>query len=154
MSIRRVGKATTPASGSVSSAKSRNIEGIKGEIFARHLADVAGIHEVEGVEEVAATAQIGAVGDREPTSHQRREQLLQTGELLDSLAAMGRDITSSSKSGSLGNVQLRSHLRKTRDSALRTLSDTPTTGLERDLLHRTTVLATVELAKSERGDYN
>ncbi|MBF0146500.1 MAG: hypothetical protein HQL84_10325 [Magnetococcales bacterium] len=153
MSIRRVGKAETPASGSVSSAKSRGIDGIKGEIFARHLADVAGPQETEAVETVNAVGQVTAVGDREPTSHQRREQLLQTGELLDSLAALGRDMEATGKGDSMANFQLRSHLRKTRDIALRTLSDSPTTGLERDLLHRTTVLATVELAKSDRGDY-
>ncbi|MBF0110236.1 MAG: hypothetical protein HQL76_13785 [Magnetococcales bacterium] len=154
MSIRRVGKTDSPASGSISSAKSRGIDGIKGEIFARHLADVAGAQETEAVETVTAIGPVAATGDREPTSHQRREQLLQTGELLDSLAALGRDLEGTGgRNDSLANMQLRTHLRKTRDNALRTLSATPTSGLERDLLHRTTVLATVELAKSDRGDY-
>ncbi|HIJ85154.1 MAG: hypothetical protein HW380_437 [Magnetococcales bacterium] len=153
MSIRRVGKASTPASGPVSSVRNRSVDGVAGEIFARHLADVAGTQEMEAPEAVAAAGQVAPVGDREPTSHQRREQLLQTGELLDSLAALGRDMEASAKSNTTENIQLRSHLRKTRDMALRTLSDSPTVGLERDLLHRTAVLATVELAKSERGDY-
>lgn len=153
MSVRRVGKADSPISGPVSSAKNRGVDGASGEIFARHLAEVAGSQGVEGVDSVAATEQVAGVGDREPTSHQRREQLLQTGELLDSLAALGKDLDGPGRSGSMEDTQLRSRLRKTRDIALRTLSDSPASGLERDLLHRTTVLATVELAKSERGDY-
>ncbi|MBF0139042.1 MAG: hypothetical protein HQL74_02055 [Magnetococcales bacterium] len=150
MSIRRVGKADSPAAGSISSAKSRSVDSVSGEIFARHLADIAAVREPEAVDAVTATELVTAVSDREPTPHQRREQLLQTGELLDSLAALGRDIAAVGKNSSM---ELRSHLQKTRDLALRTLSDSPTTGLERDLLHRTTVLATVELAKSDRGDY-
>lgn len=146
MSIRRVGKADSP----VSSAKSRSVDGVSGEIFARHLADIAAVQEPETVDAIAAAELVTAVGDREPTPHQRREQLLQTGELLDSLAALGRDIAAIGKNSSM---ELRSQLQKTRDLALRTLSDSPSSGLERDLLHRTTVLATVELAKSDRGDY-
>ncbi|MBF0423445.1 MAG: hypothetical protein HQL73_10680 [Magnetococcales bacterium] len=153
MSIRRVGKGSTPAAGPVSSARSRSVDSVTGEIFARHLADIAAVQGSDLVDAVTATEQMGAVADREPTSHQRREQLLQTGELLDSLAALGRDIGTVGPNSSLETLQLRSHLQKTRDMALRTLSDSPATGLERDLLHRTTVLATVELAKSDRGDY-
>lgn len=153
MSIRRVGKANRSAIGTVAPGKSRHVEGMPGEDFARRLAEVSGSASSGAVEKTTEAAAVAAVGEREASHHQRDEQLSQTGEILDTLEALGRDLGTSL--GSMGGAKelTQKKLRETRDLALRTLSDTPARGEERDLLYRTAVLATVELAKSERGDY-
>ncbi len=151
MSIRRVDKAGKAITQSISGKKGQVGKTAGGEEFAQRLAELAGNLEMEEVSQVRETQRVTGVS-REPSSHHRRQQLQQTGEILDSLEALGRDLErGSGPGGDPGGA--RQQLQESRDQALRALSDLPGKGEERDLLHRTAVLATVELAKSERGDY-
>ncbi len=153
MSIRRVGKADKTALRPVSTGKGKAAKVEGGENFAQQLAQVAGAQVTEAVEGVVGANAVTGVASHGATSHQRREQMAQTGQLLDSLEALGHDLDPENMLKD-GNEDLtRQRLKETRDQALRTLSDTPAHSEERDLLHRTALLATVELAKSERGDY-
>ena len=152
MSIRRVGKADKTIIRPVSTdkVKSKGVE--TGENFAQQLAQVAGAQSADSVEELSAAGRVGGVSGKGPSQHQRREQMEQTDELLESLEVLGKDLDPTLINE--GNEDLaRQKLKETRDQALRSLSDTPAHSEERDLLHRTALLATVELAKSERGDY-
>ena len=127
------------------------------KVFAQQLAaqqrvEVAGIMESEAVAPVMSVPFDPGASSSEGSRHQKREQLEKTDKLIDSLAALGRDLTQSViASGSAEMV--RERLREARDHALRTLSSAQERGEERELLHRTAVLATVELAKTDRGDY-
>ncbi|MBF0620400.1 MAG: hypothetical protein HQL54_00590 [Magnetococcales bacterium] len=143
MTIRRVDKTTT---GAVSNKKSRETEA-SGENFAQLLEGVAAMRGGNPVDAVGSVTPVGDEGG------QKRQQLDRAGELLDSLEEIGRELTA--RPGERES-EMRSRLRQTRDEALRTLNDSATTsrGEERELLHRTAVMATVELAKSDRGDYN
>ncbi|MEO5362639.1 MAG: hypothetical protein H7838_03320 [Magnetococcus sp. DMHC-8] len=152
MTIRRVDKGDKAVARPAVTGKNTVTGSVAGEIFARQLAEVSGAKEPEAVA-VIQTVQFepGASGS-EGGRHQRREQLDKTDELLDSLSALGHDLVQSSiGAGSLDAA--RERLRETRDHALRTLSSVAEKGEERELLHRTAVLATVELAKTDRGDY-
>lgn len=151
MSIRRLDKAGRAVTQSISGKKSQVGKVAGGEDFARKLAELSGVAEAEEVAPVAGVGEIAPVS-RDANTHQRRQQLQQAGELLDSLEALERDM-SQDRTTLADSGQARKRLLETRDQALRTLSDGPEKGDERDLLHRTAVLATVELAKSERGDY-
>ena len=152
MSIRRVGKADKAIIRPVSTDKVRSKGVETGEDFAQQLAQVAGIQGADSVEELSATKRVNGISDKGPSNHQRKEQMEQTGELLETLEVLGKDLDPALINE--GNEDLaRQRLKETRDQALRSLSDTPAHSEERDLLHRTALLATVELAKSERGDY-
>lgn len=141
MSIRRVGKSGLPAT---PTGKTSRTQAAGGATFAQHLESMAGIQARQPVLGVDA---VDAVSRDDTPPHQAREQLDQAEALLDSLEALEKELAAGQ-----GKIN-RERLRQTRDEALRTLSNSPGSGRERDLLHRTTVLATVELAKSDRGDY-
>jgi hypothetical protein len=151
MSIRRVGKAGKTTLSPVSTGKSAASKVAAGENFAQQLAEVAGPGGPEAVEEVSAVKVVNRVTSG--SQHQRQEQMEQTGELLESLEALGEELDPSNLIKDGNDDLARQKLKETRDQALRTLSDIPANSEERDLLHRTALLATVELAKSERGDY-
>ena len=153
MSIRRVGKADKTITKPVSTGKNKTAAVGTGENFAHQLAQVAGVRSPETIEEVAAPQVVTGVSSKGPSPHQRREQMEQTDELLDTLEALGQDLDPTLLSEDGNDELARQRLKETRDQALRTLSDTPVHSEERELLHRTALLATVELAKSERGDY-
>ncbi|MBF0341395.1 MAG: hypothetical protein HQL95_10605 [Magnetococcales bacterium] len=146
MTIRRLEKIDKTASSAVSKAKAAT-QGVDGANFSRSLAAAAGIQETIPL---LATLSVSSNSERAPTPYQRREQLEQMGELLDTLEALGRDLLSESLSEP---DETRKRLKETRDQALHSLSNAPESGSERELLHRTAVLATVELAKTDRGDY-
>ena len=150
MTIRRVDKRDKIAVQPSTAAKSRAVDLGNGEDFARQLAELSSIRESVGINPVQSVSDHTS-GGKDPTPYQRRAQLEQTDELLDSLEALGRDLGENDLTESPEIV--RERLLKTRDQALRTLSDVPERGKERELLHRTAVLATVELAKTDRGDY-
>jgi hypothetical protein len=145
MTIRQLDKTGKAMAQAAIATKNRSA-GQVGENFARYLDSLAGLH---GNEALATETNTTLTLD-EPSLHQRHEQLRYAGDLLDSLEALERDMNQQSAAG---GEAARERLRESRDHALRTLSDSPNRGVERDLLHRTTVLATVELAKSDRGDY-
>ncbi|MBF0162157.1 MAG: hypothetical protein HQL88_07700 [Magnetococcales bacterium] len=152
MTIRRLDKSDKATARSVVASNNRVSGSVAGEVFSRQLAEISGAKEPEAVAVIQSVqfdpGATGAEGGR----HQRREQLEKTDELLDSLAALGHDLVQSAIG--TGNLDMaRERLRETRDHALRTLSSVPEKGEERELLHRTAVLATVELAKTDRGDY-
>jgi hypothetical protein len=153
MSIRRVGKADKTTTRPVSTGNNKAAGIGKGEDFSHQLAQVAGVHIPEAVEGVAATRVVNSVSSQGSSPHQRREQMEQAGELLDSLEALGQDLDPADLIKDGNDDLARQRLKETRDQALRTLSDAPAHSEERELLHRTALLATVELAKSERGDY-
>jgi hypothetical protein len=152
MSIRRVGKTDKTALRPVSTGKGKAAKVGTGADFAQQLAKIAGVNAPEAVEEVARTEVISEVANQ-GSNHQRREQMEQAGELLDSLESLSQDLDPAILIKDGNDDLARQKLKETRDQALRTLSDTPAHSEERDLLHRTALLATVELAKSERGDY-
>ncbi|MEO5366524.1 MAG: hypothetical protein H7831_09255 [Magnetococcus sp. WYHC-3] len=148
MTIRRIDKGHPLAGGAAARRTAPAAGG--GENFAHMLDSVAGVGASEEVSAPPTVESVGAVGD-EPGRRERRVQRARTGELLDTLEDLERDLV-----GPLARETdegVRQRLRETRDNALRTLSETPRKGEERELLHRTAVLATVELAKSDRGDY-
>ncbi|MGN7613550.1 hypothetical protein ACQZV8_15865 [Magnetococcales bacterium HHB-1] len=145
MPIRRLDKSSGSAS-TAKTGKGRQTSGPGGEKFAHYLDNVAAPQASNPLTALTGTAPIGG---SEASLHQKREQLEQTDDLLGSLEDLGDNLKQGHESG-----ENREQLRETRDQALRTLSSTPNKGEERDLLHRTAVLATVELAKSDRGDYN
>ncbi|OSM04302.1 flagellar assembly protein FliX [Magnetofaba australis] len=121
-----------------------------GANFASTLDAVAGLPPVDAAERIHATEAVGevdAVSDQE-----RRRQLRDADDLLDSLEGLEKGLAEGGRGD--GGDSARARLIETRDQALRTLSDSPRVGEERDLLNRTAVLAAVELAKSDRGDYN
>ena len=152
MTIRRVDKSDKSVARSAVASKNMSTGSVAGEIFARQLAEVSGAKEPEAVAVIQTVQFDPATSGSEPGRYQRREQLKKADELLDSLAALGHDLVQSAiGSGNLDAA--RERLRETRDHALRTLSSVPEKGEERELLHRTAVLATVELAKTDRGDY-
>lgn len=152
MTIRRVDKSDKTVARSSVSSHNLATGPVSGEIFARQLAEVSGAKEPEAVSVIQSVQFDPGAHSSEPGRHQRREQLDKADALLDSLAALGHDLVQSAiGAGSLEAA--RERLRETRDHALRTLSSVPEKGEERDLLHRTAVLATVELAKTDRGDY-
>jgi hypothetical protein len=152
MTIRRINKAGKTNLRPVSTGNNATAKVGAGEDFAQQLAHVAGANGVETVEGVAP---IKTVNDA--TSHgsknERREQMEQTGELLETLEVLGENLDPSILIKDGNDDLARQRLKETRDQALRTLSGTPAHSEERELLHRTALLATVELAKSERGDY-
>jgi hypothetical protein len=143
MSIRRVEKTGIS---SAPAGKIRRTGSASEATFSQHLEALAALRNVHALDGIQ---QIDALDPDEAPFHQRREQLERTGELLDSLEALEKELVSGGRGGA-------SHqrLRTSRDEALRTLSNSPPQGAERDLLHRTAVLATVELAKTDRGDYH
>ncbi|MEO5340140.1 MAG: hypothetical protein H7837_06435 [Magnetococcus sp. MYC-9] len=152
MTIRRVDKSDKTAARAGLTGKNPAVGSVGGEIFARQLAEVSGAKGADAVAVVQTVQFDPGAGNAEAGRHQRREQLDKADELLDSLEALGHDLVQSAiGAGSLDVA--RERLRETRDHALRTLSHVPEKGEERDLLHRTAVLATVELAKTDRGDY-
>ena len=127
------------------------------EIFARQLAaqqrvDVAGTSDTEEVAPIQGVPFDPGASTQDAGRYYRREQMERTEILLETLSALGRDIAQS-VAGEESAETMRGKLREARDHALRTLSGFPERGEERELLHRTTVLATVELAKTDRGDY-
>ncbi|NGZ28964.1 MAG: hypothetical protein G8345_19005 [Magnetococcales bacterium] len=136
MTVRRVDNRPT-----ITTGKSRRVQDAGGENFASYMSHISGVDSLDAVDVVD---NVPSATD-EPSKRHRREQLEQTKELLDSLEALEQDLT---------GVESRQRLRESRDQALRTLSESPRQGEERDLLQRTALLATVELAKSERGDYS
>ncbi|MBF0625449.1 MAG: hypothetical protein HQL82_11665 [Magnetococcales bacterium] len=149
MTIRRLdqaGKTYAPV-GKAKAGKAG--DGAGGEIFTRVMDSLAGVGETAAAQ---ALNGVGGVGD-EPSPRQRREQLERTGRLLDTLESLEQDLVRPDEAGDGLSEASLDQLRETRDQALRTLSDTPNRGAEHDLLHRTAVLATVELAKTDRGDY-
>ncbi|MBF0453563.1 MAG: hypothetical protein HQL72_01955 [Magnetococcales bacterium] len=153
MSIRRVGKADKTISAPVSAGKNKSAAVGAGENFAQQLAQVAGVRVSEAVDQIAAAKSVNGVSSQGPSHHQRREQMEQASELLDTLEALGQDLDPTLLASGGNEALARQRLKETRDQALRTLSDSPAHSEERELLHRTALLATVELAKSERGDY-
>ncbi|MBF0368523.1 MAG: hypothetical protein HQL52_03605 [Magnetococcales bacterium] len=153
MSIRRVGKSDRNLTGVGKSRAGRETGAVSGANFAQQLDTIAALRENTAVEDVAPATATQAAGEAMPTPYQRREQLAQTDELLDSLGDLEKNLGADNLEEEAVEDSRR-RLRETRDQALRTLSETPKSGNERALLHRTAVLATVELAKSERGDYN
>lgn len=157
MTIRRVGKRGKPVVQPVGVGKNRAAGSVSEEIFARQLAaqqrvDVAGIQGAEEVVPVQHVPFDPGAASPEGSRYRRREQMEKTDALLEILAALGRDLTQSVVGE--GSVEMvRERLREARDTALRTLSGAPERGEACELLHRTAVLATVELAKTDRGDY-
>ncbi|MBF0400021.1 MAG: hypothetical protein HQL80_09205 [Magnetococcales bacterium] len=152
MTIRRVDRSDKVAARPSVANNNLATGSVAGEIFARQLAEVSGANEPEAVAVVQAVQFEPGANGTDPNRRQRREQLDKADELLDSLVALGNDLVQSAIGS--GNLEMaRERLRETRDHALRTLSSVPEKGEERDLLHRTAVLATVELAKTDRGDY-
>ncbi|MBF0188937.1 MAG: hypothetical protein HQL50_13525 [Magnetococcales bacterium] len=147
MAIRRLDKSTKTGA-AVPTGKGRAANKAEGAKFASLLDSVAGVKEANPV---AAVSGVGAIEEASP--HQRREQLGQTDELLDSLEALDRDMRQGRDAEGRLSQDARERLRESRDQALRTLSEHTNVGEERELLHRTTILATAELAKSDRGDY-
>ncbi|MBF0190040.1 MAG: hypothetical protein HQL99_02700 [Magnetococcales bacterium] len=147
MTVRRLEKSDKSAAG-VAVAKAKvSTHGVPGANFSKSLAAAAGIQEAIPL---LATLGVSSGAERGPTTHQRRDQLDQMGELLDTLEALGRELLSDTLPES---EETRQRLKETRDQALYSLSNAPETGTEREMLHRTAVLATVELAKTDRGDY-
>ncbi|MBF0270814.1 MAG: hypothetical protein HQL98_01895 [Magnetococcales bacterium] len=147
MTVRRLEKSDKSAAGaSVAKAKA-STQGVAGANFSRSLAAAAGIQEAIPL---LATLAVSSGAERGPSAHQRRDQLDQMGELLDTLEVLGRELLSGTLPES---EETRQRLKETRDQALYSLSNAPETGSEREMLHRTAVLATVELAKTDRGDY-
>lgn len=112
--------------------------------FASYLDSVAA---VQGAAPSAPVDAVGATGE-EGSRGQRQEHLEQAGQLLDSLEGLHQELSQGHDP-----VQLRDRLRQTRDAVLVSLNNDPQSPDERELLHRTAVLATVELAKTDRGDY-
>lgn len=157
MTVRRVAKRGDAVIQPTAASKNRAINSVSEEVFARQLAaqqlvEVAGGIKTGAVIQVKNVSFEPGASSADNSGYQRREQLEKTDDLLDTLAALGRDLTESVvESGSADMV--RERLREARDHALHALSNVPEKGEERELLHRTTVLATVELAKTERGDY-
>ena len=152
MTLRRVDKGEKTVARPAVTSKNLANGSAAGEIFARQLAEVSGAREPETVAVIQTVQFDPGTPGAESGRHQRREQLEKADELLDSLAALGHDLVQSAiGSGNLDAA--RERLRETRDHALRTLSSVAEKGEERELLHRTAVLATVELAKTDRGDY-
>ncbi|MBF0136446.1 MAG: hypothetical protein H7833_01670 [Magnetococcus sp. DMHC-1] len=153
MTIRRVDHSGKSLANSSVKKQSRTSEGTPGEKFTRvmdALAPMEGPHAVTAADEVQAS-------DGDASSRQRRQQLQHTGELLDSLQDLEENLQNGDPRPEESEAELaeqtRLRLRETRDQALQSLNDTTNKGAERDLLHRTAVLATVELAKTDRGDY-
>ncbi|NGZ07522.1 MAG: hypothetical protein G8237_14340 [Magnetococcales bacterium] len=146
MTVRRLEKTEKSVTAATLAKAKAASHGIEGANFSRSLAAAAGIQE-----SLPLLGTLSVVNnERTPTPYQRREQLEQMGELLDTLDALGRDLLAGTQSEP---DQTRERLKETRDQALHSLSNAPENGSERELLHRTAVLATVELAKTDRGDY-
>lgn len=103
---------------------------------------------VQGAAPTVPVDGVGAVGE-EGSRGQRQEHLEQAGQLLDSLEGVSRQLGEGKDP-----TTLRDQLRHSRDSVLTSINNDPATPEERELLHRTAVLASVELAKSDRGDYS
>ena len=157
MTIRRVDKRGKSIIQPGMAGNNRSAASVSEEIFARQLAaqqqvDVAGVSDTEEIMQIQKIPFDPGTSTPDGSRYYRREQMERTEILLETLTALGRDLTQSViGEGSLENM--RSRLREARDHALRTLSGFPERGEERELLHRTAVLATVELAKTDRGDY-
>ncbi|MBF0424739.1 MAG: hypothetical protein HQL66_02840 [Magnetococcales bacterium] len=151
MTIRRVDHSGKSLANTSVKKPSRTGESAPGEKFTRVMDALA---PMDGTFAVTATDEVQAA-DGDASSRQKRQQLQQTGELLDSLQELEQDLQGKElpPEGDETAEQTRLRLRETRDQALRSLTETPSKGEERDLLHRTAVLATVELAKTDRGDY-
>ncbi|MEO5332886.1 MAG: hypothetical protein H7839_12755 [Magnetococcus sp. YQC-5] len=148
MTVRRLEKSNkTLASSAAAKAKPSGLA-VEGANFSKSLAAAAGIQEAIPI--LASLTAGSVTSERQATPYQRREQLEQADELLGSLEALGRDLIADDL---VEPEETRKRLRQTRDQALRSLSNAPESGSERELLHRTAVLATVELAKTDRGDY-
>lgn len=139
MAIRRI---QGPAGGPGKTGKSKKSEGVTGGRFASLLSSASPVADVAPMAGVAETGPVDAVDE-----NAGRAQRQSAKELLDSLEAFEKEIEAN------GPQMSRERLRETRDQALLTLSHAPKGGEERELLHRTAVLATVELAKNDRGDY-
>ena len=152
MTIRRLDKSDKAVPRSTVSKNNLVAGSVAGEIFARQLAEISGAQESEAVAVVQPVQFDPGAAGSDSGRRQQREQLNKADELLDSLAALGHDLVQSAIGA--GNLDAaRERLRETRDHALRTLSSVSEKDEERELLHRTAVLATVELAKTDRGDY-
>ena len=152
MTIRRVEKTNKTRVQSVTNRKNRVSESGGGENFAQQLAAIAGTGEASAAAEVTGpTPEVSPVSS-EPSPYQRGEQRQQTGELLDTLTVFEQGLAPGLVADP-GSDGVRERLRETRDQALRSLSGSQEPGQEREILHRTAVLATVELAKTDRGDY-
>ncbi|MBF0589324.1 MAG: hypothetical protein HQL53_09355 [Magnetococcales bacterium] len=146
MTIRRVNKGTQTYTAPRVSGKKAKVSETKEAKFTQYLDTVADVRDVSPTQSVD---RVSAVEDS-ISAQTRRRQLQQTDELLESLEALEEGLRTH---GDTSADHARRRLQETRDQALRTLSDFPENGDERELLQRTAVLATVELAKSERGDY-
>ncbi|MBF0295621.1 MAG: hypothetical protein HQL96_10580 [Magnetococcales bacterium] len=149
MTVRRLEKSGKTLARSAAAQAKHSAQSLDGANFSKSLAALTGIQETIPL---LATLSAGAVStaERAPTPYQRRQQTEQATDLLDSLEALGRDLINDEL---VEPDETRKRLRETRDQALHSLSTAPENGHERDLLHRTAVLATVELAKTDRGDY-
>ncbi len=151
MTVRRLGKSDKTRASLATTKAKHSAKAVDGADFSQSLAAASGIQETIPILSALAVGSVGSVvSERQPTPYQRREQVAQADELLDSLEALGRDLSAETLSEP---DETRKRLRETRDQALHSLSTAPESGSERDLLHRTAVLATVELAKTDRGDY-
>ncbi|ABK43423.1 hypothetical protein Mmc1_0904 [Magnetococcus marinus MC-1] len=147
MSIRRVDK--PGASVSTTATRRTGQRGaVSGAKFTEALdsAQVAAVNGIDEVNAAEAVEQVEQISDQ--TKHR---QLKQADEVLDSLCALEKELHNSAAQGDDGVME---RLRETRDEALRNLTEETRGGEERELLHRTAVLATVELAKKDRGDYH
>lgn len=139
MTIRRIDRTTGP----FSSSPTRAVRGEGDEHFAEYMDSLASLDGAHGLDRVEG------VTERERRSHRDQDaQLDDADALLETLEALGRSL----EQGGDDAVTV-ARLQESRDQALSTLSNTPRGGEERELLLRTAVLATVELAKNDRGDY-
>ncbi|MEG3639731.1 hypothetical protein [Magnetococcus sp. PR-3] len=147
MSIRRVDKPGTslPTTGTRRTAQRG---AVSGEKFTEAL-DSAQSSTVDAVDEVASTDAVERVD--QVSDQTKRRQLKQADEVLETLSALEEDLQGSA---SKSDEEVMDRLRETRDEALRNLTEETRGGEERELLHRTAVMATVELAKKDRGDYH
>nr|CRH04547.1 conserved protein of unknown function [Candidatus Magnetococcus massalia] len=144
MSIRRIDKSGVPLP-ATGSAKAKRSDAVGQEKFAEYMDAVAGT-QVDGVDQVASTEAVDRVDG--VNDQRKKRQIKQASELLDSLEALEKNLD-----GATAEATAAERLRETRDEALRNLNEDTSSGEERELLHRTAVMATVELAKSDRGDY-
>lgn len=140
MTIRRIDK----GGGITGTASARSSGKVNGDRFAAMLESAT---PVPSKQPMNALGPVGPIHE-EPTPGQRKRQLARARDLLDTLEALEQNLSTPQDP-----ELVRSRLQESRDNALHTLSDSPKSGEERELLHRTAVIATVELAKSDRGDY-
>jgi hypothetical protein len=153
MTIRQVNRAGKGMAATTVARQGRTASSSSAEEFARCMDTLSSLQESDAVAMVEPTP---STDDQPSHQKERREQLFHAEALLNSLEALEQDLghTMAAGSSAPGAIsEARERLRETRDHALRQLSDSTRRSAERELLHRTAVLATVELAKSDRGDY-